>query len=88
MSTLLIKNISQLVTCDDSDQVLQNVDVLCKDGFIKRECLDRKSPVKTRRRDGNGLTGIAQQGNVRMKRLWALITAAARRLRAQHVRQL
>ena len=36
MSTLLIKNISQLVTCDDSDQVLQNVDVLCKDGFIEK----------------------------------------------------
>ena len=36
MSTLLIKNISQLVTCDDKDQVLQNVDVLCKDGFIEK----------------------------------------------------
>ena len=36
MSTLLIKNISQLVTCDDSDQVLQNVDVLCKGGFIEK----------------------------------------------------
>ena len=42
MSTLLIKNISQLVTCDDNDQVLQNVDVLCKDGFIEKiaPCLD------------------------------------------------
>ncbi len=29
MSTLLIKNISQLVTCDDKDQVLHNVDILC-----------------------------------------------------------
>ena len=36
MSTLLIKNISQLVTCDDKDQVLQNVDILCKDGFIEK----------------------------------------------------
>ena len=36
MSTLLIKNISQLVTCDDSDRVLTNVDVLCKDGFIEK----------------------------------------------------
>ena len=36
MSTLLIKNISQLVTCDDNDRVLNNVDVLCKDGFIEQ----------------------------------------------------
>ena len=36
MSTLLIKNISQLVTCDDKDQVLQNVDILCKDGFVEK----------------------------------------------------
>ena len=36
MSTLLIKNISQLVTCDDSDRVLTQVDILCKDGFIEK----------------------------------------------------
>ena len=35
MSTLLLKNISQLVTCDDKDQVLQNVAILCKDGFVE-----------------------------------------------------
>ena len=35
METLLIKNISQLITCDDGDRVLQNVDILCEDGFIK-----------------------------------------------------
>ena len=35
MSTLLIRNISQLVTCDDNDRVLQNADIYCEDGFIK-----------------------------------------------------
>ena len=36
MSTLLIKHISQLVTCDDNDRVLTQVDILCKDGFIEK----------------------------------------------------
>ena len=35
MSTLLIKHIAQLVTCDDDDRVLTNVDLYCEDGFIK-----------------------------------------------------
>ena len=35
MSTLLIKNISQLVTCDDADRLLTDVDLYCEDGFIK-----------------------------------------------------
>ena len=35
MSSLLIKNIARLVTCDDADRILQNVDVLCQDGFIR-----------------------------------------------------
>ena len=35
MSTLLIRNISHLVTCDDADRVLQNVDVFCENGLIK-----------------------------------------------------
>ena len=35
MSTLLIRRIAQLVTCDDSDRVLRDVDVYCEDGFIK-----------------------------------------------------
>ena len=35
MSTLLIRSIAQLVTCDDSDQLLKNVDIYCKDGFIQ-----------------------------------------------------
>ena len=35
MSSLLIKNIARLVTCDDSDRVLRDVDVYCENGFIK-----------------------------------------------------
>lgn len=35
MATLLIKNISQLVTCDDNDRLLTNADIYCKDGFIQ-----------------------------------------------------
>ena len=35
MSTLLIRNIAHLVTCDDGDRILQNVDLYCADGFIK-----------------------------------------------------
>ena len=36
MNRLLIKNAAQLVTCDDTDRVLQNVDIYCRDGFIRR----------------------------------------------------
>ena len=35
MSTLLIRNIAQLVTCDDDDRILQGADLYCEDGFIK-----------------------------------------------------
>ena len=35
MSTLLIRNIRSLITCDDADRVLENVDVYCENGFIK-----------------------------------------------------
>jgi cytosine/adenosine deaminase-related metal-dependent hydrolase len=35
MSSLLVKNIHTLVTCDDSDQILRNVDLYCADGFIR-----------------------------------------------------
>ena len=35
MSTLLIRNIAQLVTCDNSDRILQGADLYCEDGFIK-----------------------------------------------------
>ena len=32
--TLLLKNISAVVTCDSADNVLENVDILCTDGLI------------------------------------------------------
>ncbi|MBE6909472.1 MAG: 8-oxoguanine deaminase [Ruminococcaceae bacterium] len=35
MSTLLIKNIRTLVTCDDNDAVLENVDLYAEDGVIR-----------------------------------------------------
>ena len=35
MSTLLLKNLNTLVTCDDADNVLHSVDVYCEDGFIR-----------------------------------------------------
>ena len=35
MSTLLIRNIAQLVTCDDGDRILQGADLYCEAGFIK-----------------------------------------------------
>ena len=35
MSTLLIRNIRTLVTCDDADRVLENADLYCENGLIK-----------------------------------------------------
>ena len=35
MSTLLLKNIHTLVTCDDRDQILHDVDLYCEDGLIR-----------------------------------------------------
>lgn len=35
MSTLLVKNLSALVTCDDQDHTLKKVDLYCKDGVIQ-----------------------------------------------------
>ena len=35
MRTLLIKNISQLVTCDPQDRICQNADLYCEDGVIR-----------------------------------------------------
>ena len=40
MSSLLIKNISVLVTCDASDRVLSNVDILCRDGIVSKIAAD------------------------------------------------
>ena len=34
MSTLLIKNLHTVVTCDDRDSIIHQVDLLCKDGWI------------------------------------------------------
>ncbi len=35
MSTLMIRNISALVTCNDADELLNNVDLYCEDGVIR-----------------------------------------------------
>ena len=45
MSTLLIKNIRTLVSCDSADTVYENVDLYAENGFIKEigVKLDRKA---------------------------------------------
>ena len=35
MASLLIRSIRYLVTCDDKDQLLEDVDLYCEDGFIR-----------------------------------------------------
>ncbi len=35
MSTLLLKNLNTLVTCNDGDEILHSVDLYCEDGFIR-----------------------------------------------------
>ena len=35
MASLLLKHLQTLVTCDDGDRVLNNVDLYCQDGFIR-----------------------------------------------------
>ena len=35
MSTLLLKNLHTLITCDDSDEILRTVDLYCEDGIIR-----------------------------------------------------
>ena len=35
MSTLLLKNLHTLITCDDSDEILHAVDLYCEDGIIR-----------------------------------------------------
>lgn len=35
MSTLMIRNISALVTCNDADELLKGVDLYCEDGVIR-----------------------------------------------------
>ena len=36
MSTLLIRNIRTLVSCDEYDTVYENVDLYAEDGFMRR----------------------------------------------------
>ncbi|MDO4650159.1 MAG: 8-oxoguanine deaminase [Eubacteriales bacterium] len=45
MKALLIRNISQLVTCDDADRILKNVDLYCEDGIIRQIGHDLKFDV-------------------------------------------
>ena len=35
MSSLLIKNLRSIVTCDQEDRVLSGVDLYCENGFIR-----------------------------------------------------
>ena len=35
MAKLLIRNISAVVTCNDTDDVLHGVDIYCEDGIIR-----------------------------------------------------
>lgn len=35
MSTLMIRNLAAVVTCDDRDNVLHNVDIYCEDGILR-----------------------------------------------------
>ena len=36
MSTLLIKNIKHLISCDDKDSVYSDVDLFARDGWIEK----------------------------------------------------
>ena len=36
MASLLIRSIRYMVTCDDKDQLLEDVDLYCEDGFIRQ----------------------------------------------------
>ena len=35
MATLLVKNVGYLVTCDEDDRILKNVNVFVRDGVIE-----------------------------------------------------
>lgn len=47
MAALLLKNIRAAVTCRDDDRVLENVDILCDEGFIRS--IGSGLPAGTRR---------------------------------------
>ena len=53
MSTLLVKNIKSLVSCDGKDTVYENVNLLCKDGLIEYIGPDSKEADKVI--DGSGM---------------------------------
>lgn len=54
MSSLLVRNLSSLITCNDSDEVLQNVDLYCEDGVIR--AIGKNLPQKADREiDGTHL---------------------------------
>jgi hypothetical protein len=48
MSTLLIRNIDAVVTCDKEDSMPRGVDLLCVDGIIQRIGKDLESQLKGR----------------------------------------
>ena len=35
MSTLMLRNLQTLITCDDADRILEHVDLYCEDGWIR-----------------------------------------------------
>lgn len=47
MSTLMIRNISALVTCNDADELLNGVDLYCEDGVIR--AIGKQLPQKADR---------------------------------------
>lgn len=47
MSTLMIRNISALVTCNDADELLKGVDLYCEDGVIR--AIGKQLPQKADR---------------------------------------
>ncbi len=54
MSTLLIKNIAAMITCNDRDEVLEQVDLYCEDGIIR--AIGKNLPQKAEKElDGSNL---------------------------------
>ena len=52
--TLMLRNLSALITCSDADEVLQNVDLYCEDGIIR--AIGERLPQKADRElDGTNL---------------------------------
>lgn len=53
MSSLLVKNIQTLVTCDGQDRVLENVNLFCEEGIIRS--IGPDAPAADRVIDGAGM---------------------------------